>query len=90
MKGCDRYRAATQFYLDRELSGSDLEDFLAHLEKCKDCRARLEAEEKLSALLHRSRPLYLSPDALRLRITHAAEAFHDVIAHEAGLRVDRL
>jgi predicted anti-sigma-YlaC factor YlaD len=89
MKGCDRYSAATQSYLDRELRSPDREDFLAHLQKCKECRARLEAEEKLSALLHRSRPLYLSPDAMRQRITHAAEAFHAVVAHEADPRVDR-
>ena len=65
MKGCDDYSATIQLYLDRELSDQDLEDFRAHLEECEACRAEFEAAEKLSALLHRSGPLYSAPDALR-------------------------
>ena len=63
MKGCDDYSETIQLYLDRELSGQDLEEFRAHLEECEACRTELEAEEKLSALLRRSRPLYSAPDA---------------------------
>jgi anti-sigma factor (TIGR02949 family) len=55
MKGCDDFSATIQIYLDSELSGQDLEDFRAHLEGCEACQTALEAEEKLSALLHRSR-----------------------------------
>jgi hypothetical protein len=58
MKGCDDYSATIQLYLDRELSGHDLEDFRALLDECKARRTELEAEERLSALLQRSRPLY--------------------------------
>jgi mycothiol system anti-sigma-R factor len=74
MKGCDDYSATIQLYLDQELSGEDLEDFRAHLEDCEACRTELEAEEKLSALLRRSRPLYSAPDALRARVMQAAES----------------
>jgi len=63
MKRGDDYSATIQLYLDRELSDQDLEEFRAHLEGCEVCRTELEAEEKLSALLRRSRPLYSAPDA---------------------------
>jgi mycothiol system anti-sigma-R factor len=75
MKGCDDYSATIQLYIDRELSGPDLDDFRAHLKECEACRTELEADEKLSALLHRSRPLYSAPDALRVRVMQAAESF---------------
>lgn len=75
MKCCDDYHATIQLYLDNELSGQDLEDSRAHLEECEACRAALEAEERLSALLHRSRPLYHAPDALRERVMQAAQSF---------------
>jgi mycothiol system anti-sigma-R factor len=81
MKGCDDYSATIQLYLDRELSGQDLDDFRAHPEECEACRTELEAEERLSALLHRSRPLYSAPDALRVRVMQAAELFNSTTAH---------
>jgi mycothiol system anti-sigma-R factor len=74
MKGCGDYSATIQLYLDQELSGDDLEDFRAHLEDCEACRVELEAQERLSALLHRSRPLYTAPDTLRARVMQAAES----------------
>jgi mycothiol system anti-sigma-R factor len=73
MKGCDDYGATIQLYLDRELSCQGLEDFRAHLGECAACRTELEAEEKLSALLRRSRPLYSAPDALRARVMTTLE-----------------
>jgi mycothiol system anti-sigma-R factor len=75
MKGCDEYSATIQLYLDQELNGEDLDDFCAHLEECEACRTELQAEESLSALLHRSRPLYSAPDALRVRVMQATESF---------------
>jgi mycothiol system anti-sigma-R factor len=75
MKGCDDYSETIQLYLDRELSGRDLEDFQAHLEECEACRGELEAQERLSVLLRRSRPLYSAPDALRARVMQTAESF---------------
>ena len=75
MKGCDSYDATIQLYLDHELTGQDLENFRAHLEECEACRTELEAQARLSALLHRSRPLYSAPDTLRVRVMQAAESF---------------
>jgi mycothiol system anti-sigma-R factor len=75
MKGCDDYYATIQLYLDNELIGQDFEDSRAHLEECEACRTELEAEERLSALLHRSRPLYHAPDALRERVMQAVQSF---------------
>jgi hypothetical protein len=57
-----------QLYFDKELSGQGLEDFRAHLEECETCWTELSAEAELSALLHRSRPLYFAPVALRERV----------------------
>jgi mycothiol system anti-sigma-R factor len=90
MKDCYDYSATIQLYLDRELSGQDLEDFRAHLEECEACRTELEAEERLSSLLHRSRPLYSAPDALRARVMRAAESFPSTTnAHCGHLMVCR-
>ena len=58
-------------YLDNELEGEDLEDFLAHLADCAACRVLLEEERELLDLLHRSRPLYTAPDQLRARVSAA-------------------
>jgi anti-sigma factor (TIGR02949 family) len=81
VKGCDDYSATIQIYLDWELGGQDLEDFPAHLTECEACRTELEAEERLSVLLHRSRPLYSAPDALRALVMQAAESFSSTTAH---------
>jgi anti-sigma factor RsiW len=74
MKDCgDNYGSTLQLYRDKELSGRELEEFEAHLEVCAACRAELEAGEELSRLLHRSRPLYSAPDALRDRVLQTLE-----------------
>jgi anti-sigma factor RsiW len=65
----DEYRIEILRYLDNDLQGQDLNDFLTHLEACADCRASLEEERSLSHLLHRSRPLYSAPAALRSRVS---------------------
>lgn len=66
---CDEYRVKTLRYLDHDLQGQELADFRTHLETCAHCRASLEAEQALSRLMHRSRPLYSAPAALRSRIS---------------------
>lgn len=71
MKECDGYRGNIQLYLDHGLCGQDLGEFGAHLEQCRDCRQELAAEEELTRLLRRSRPLYFPPDGLRDRIQQA-------------------
>jgi mycothiol system anti-sigma-R factor len=83
MKGCDSYDATIQLYLDNELSCQDVEDLRAHLEECEACRTELEAEKRLSALLHRSRPLYSAPDTLRARVMRAAKPFPPIITYAA-------
>jgi anti-sigma factor (TIGR02949 family) len=72
MMGCDAYGTSIQFYLDKELSTEDQEDFRLHLEGCEACRTELAAEEELSCLLHQTRPLYAAPDSLRERVIRAA------------------
>jgi anti-sigma factor (TIGR02949 family) len=74
MKGCDEYSITIQLYLDQELCDRDIETFVAHLERCDDCRMDLEAEENLSALLRRSRPLYSATETLRANVIEAVQA----------------
>jgi anti-sigma factor RsiW len=74
MKDCSGdYGATIELYLDKELIGPDLEEFRAHLEACAACRVELEVREELFRLLHRSRPLYSAPDALRDRVMRTTE-----------------
>jgi len=75
MTGCDDYGANVQLFLDRELSGRELEEYRAHLEECETCRVDLEAAEELSHLLRRSRPLYSAPDALHRKVIQTTELF---------------
>jgi mycothiol system anti-sigma-R factor len=75
MKDCGDYSATIELYLDKELSGRDLEEFRAHLQECQVCQAELEAAEELSNLLHRSRPLYSAPDALRAEVIRRMASF---------------
>ena len=74
MKDCGGdYGSTIELYLDKELIGTDLEEFRAHLEACAACRVELEVREELSRLLHQSRPLYSAPDALRDRVMRTTE-----------------
>src|SRR5215813_2307239 len=75
MSSCLEYSVKTLRYLDNDLKGQELEDFLAHVNTCADCRARLDSEQALSQLLKRSRPLYSAPAVLRARVS-AATARH--------------
>ena len=68
MKDCDDYCGAIRLYLDSELDGPRIIDLCAHLEQCPACRQELAAEEELSCLLKRAKPLYSAPDSLRKRI----------------------
>jgi mycothiol system anti-sigma-R factor len=71
MKGCGDYRGNIRRFLDQELCPHELDQFRAHLAECAACRQELEAEEELSCLLARSRPLYSAPDSLRNRVLRA-------------------
>lgn len=68
MKDCGDYSGAIRLYLDRELRDPRIIELRAHLEQCAACRQTLEAEEELSRLLRRARPLYVAPGSLRERI----------------------
>jgi anti-sigma factor RsiW len=72
MNRCDEYATKTLRYLDNDLEGQELEDFLSHLQSCASCQEHLEAEKKLSATLQRSRPLYLAPAGLHARVAAAS------------------
>jgi mycothiol system anti-sigma-R factor len=73
MSACDEYRVRILHYLDNSLRGKELADFRAHLERCSNCRASVDAEQDLSQILRRSRPLYSAPPALRARVATAVE-----------------
>jgi len=69
MDSCGDHSVDILRYLDNQLDGQELKDFLAHLRTCKKCEAELEAERALSGLLRGSGPLYKAPAGLRSRIT---------------------
>jgi anti-sigma factor RsiW len=68
MNACEKHTVDLMLYLDDELVGGKLMDFLAHLKICADCRASLEEHLALSAVLRRSRPLYSAPPKVRARV----------------------
>jgi anti-sigma factor RsiW len=68
MNACEKHTVDLMLYLDDELVGGKLLEFLAHLKICVDCRAALEEQLALSAVLRRSRPLYSAPPKLRARV----------------------
>src|SRR5260370_8248315 len=72
MSNCDERSIDILLYLDSALTGQRLDDFCAHLADCFICRERLQEEQALSSLLHKTRPLYLAPEALRARVAAAA------------------
>jgi anti-sigma factor (TIGR02949 family) len=77
MNPCHEYRDKILRYLDDDLQAHELNDFRNHLKDCPDSRASLEAEQALSNLLHRSRPLYPAPVALRFRVSAAVMRQHE-------------
>jgi hypothetical protein len=72
MNYCGERSTDILLFLDNALTGQKLEDFRAHLADCSICRERLQEEQALSSLLHKTRPLYLAPQALRARVAAAA------------------
>ena len=66
---CNEHSLGILRYLDNDLCGKELEEFRTHLKGCVDCQALLEEEQELSHILHRSRPLYTVPGALRVRVS---------------------
>ena len=68
MNSCHECGAKILLYLDKALTGQELEEFRRHLDSCSNCREYVEAEKALSHVLYRVRPLYSAPDALRRRV----------------------
>jgi anti-sigma factor RsiW len=66
---CGGFAVKTLLYLDNDLRGRELEEFRAHLDSCVNCREHMRAEQALSRLLHRARPLYEAPAALLARVS---------------------
>jgi anti-sigma factor RsiW len=85
MNPCNGNSVDILHYLDNELSGQELDEFRTHLKGCADCQALLEEEQELSHILHRSRPLYPAPAALRACVSA------DLVRHAGqNLQPDRL
>jgi anti-sigma factor RsiW len=72
MSDCADRSSQIQLYLDNELTGSDAEELLAHLEHCASCRSAMEEAETFSRRLAQARPLAVAPAALRERIANLA------------------
>jgi len=68
MNACEEHNVDLLRYLDNELSGKRLNQFLAHLQTCTDCKTTLEEYLALSTLLRRSRPLFSASTELRTRV----------------------
>jgi anti-sigma factor RsiW len=80
MSQCDACSVKILRYLDGDLQESALGDFCTHLQACARCRASVEAEQALSLLFRRTRPLYSAPAALRARVD-AAVGQHSSVTH---------
>jgi anti-sigma factor RsiW len=68
MSHCADHSSQIQLYLDNELTGSDAEEFLAHLDPCESCRREMEEAESFSRRLKQARPFAVASAALRERI----------------------
>jgi len=72
MSDCADGSSQIQLYLDNELTGSDSEEFLAHLEYCASCRSAMKEAEAFSRRLAQARPFAVAPAALHERIANLA------------------
>jgi anti-sigma factor RsiW len=72
MSGCADGSSQIQLYLDNELTGSDVEELLAHLEYCASCRNAMKEAETFSRRLAQARPFAVAPAGLRERIANLA------------------
>ncbi|MCU1224138.1 MAG: hypothetical protein JWQ42_2231 [Edaphobacter sp.] len=72
MSECVDRSSQIQLYLDDELTGSDNEELLTHLEYCASCRSAMEEAKAFSRRLTQARPFAVAPAALRERIANLA------------------
>jgi anti-sigma factor RsiW len=90
MNPCDGYVIKTLRYLDNDLKGEELETFRSHLRSCAECRAHVEAEKVLSESLHRARPLYSAPAALRDQVAAIEQSSASPVQHPLHGRAQTL
>lgn len=62
---CEDTRLRVAFYLDDELSGSDLQDFEAHLKSCASCVKMVASERRFIESIREAKPLAIAPPELR-------------------------
>ena len=94
MSSCLEYSVKTLRYLDNDLKGQELEDFLAHVNTCADCRARPDSEQALSQITETISSLVFGPRCAlrpRLRRMELLRSLHErvVNAHSARSRRSR-
>ena len=95
MNSCDEIVVRTLRYLGNDLQGQELEEFRAHLQSCASCRAHFDSEKALSQTMHRSRPLYSAPAALRARVSalaiqHSAPESRGILGKRLSEVLDRI
>ncbi|HEX3438463.1 MAG TPA: zf-HC2 domain-containing protein [Pseudacidobacterium sp.] len=73
MANCADYSAMIQLYIDDELTGSEQQELLTHLETCASCRQKFEELKVFSSRIRQARPLITAPAALRERILQQTE-----------------
>lgn len=88
MNACEEHTVDLQLYLDDELGGGKLREFLTHVQICSHCRAALKEQRALSATLRRSRPLYAASPELRARVASLVHPGSDPTTNRlyAGIR----
>jgi anti-sigma factor RsiW len=88
MSDCVDRSSQIQLYLDDELTGSDMEELLAHLKYCASCRNAMEEAEAFARRVAQARPFAVAPAALRERIENLA-ATQAVLNAEMPLHVSK-
>jgi anti-sigma factor RsiW len=73
MNLCESQAVRILLYIEGQLMGQEVEELSAHLKICDGCAARVQEEQDLTRLLRQSRPLYIAPEALRIRVTGLLE-----------------
>lgn len=91
MSDCADYRSQIQLYLDNELTSSDAEEFLAHLEHCECCQREMQETEAFFRRLRQARPFAFAPTALHERIARLAKTQAvlepEIVIHESKVQV---
>jgi anti-sigma factor RsiW len=65
---CEDIRLRMAFYLDDELSGSDLAAFETHLRSCHSCGEMVASERSFIESVREAKPLSVAPPELRSRV----------------------